>query len=80
MIEAVREHYLVLATMQFLLSPRAGAAYPGAADRRSGSVFLSDADIRHYLSINGIRPSLELPVDGTALAAPSQRLFVGQAL
>ncbi|TCN50886.1 methyltransferase family protein [Rhodococcus sp. SMB37] len=79
-IEAVREHYLVLATMQFLLSPRAGAAYPGAADRRNGSVFLSDADIRHYLSINGIRPSLELPVDGTALAAPSQRLFVGQAL
>jgi SAM-dependent methyltransferase len=79
-IEAVREHYLVLATMQFLLSPRDGAEHPGAADRRHGSVFLSDADIRHYLSVNGIRPSIELPGEGTVLAAPSQRLFVGQAL
>ncbi|MGN5236506.1 methyltransferase [Rhodococcus sp. SJ-3] len=79
-IEAVREHYLVLATMQFLLSPRSGAVAPVGVDRRNGSVFLSDADIRHYLSVNGIRPTIELPEEGTALASPSQRLFVGQAL
>ncbi|MDJ0363082.1 class I SAM-dependent methyltransferase [Rhodococcus sp. H29-C3] len=79
-IEAVREHYLVLLTMQFLLSPRNGALHPGKLDRRRGSVFLSGADIQHYLSVNRIRPSLDLPEEGTPLAAPSQRLYVGQTL
>lgn len=79
-VEAVREHYLVLLTMQFLLSPRDGSPHPGDADRRRGSVFLTDSDIRHYLSANGLRPCIDLPDTGTPLAAPSQRLYVAQAL
>lgn len=79
-VEAVREHYLVLLTMQFLLSPRNGVLHPGTLDRRRGGVFLSGADIRHYLTVNGLCPYIDLPDEGTPLAAPSQRLHVGQAL
>lgn len=79
-VEAVREHYLVLLTMQFLLSPRESAPHPGSADRRRGSVFLTDSDIRHYLSVNGLRPCIDLPETGSPLAAPSQRLYVASTL
>ncbi|MGB3171881.1 MAG: class I SAM-dependent methyltransferase, partial [Rhodococcus sp. (in: high G+C Gram-positive bacteria)] len=77
-IEAVREHYLVLLTMQFLLSPRDGAPHPGMEDSRSGSgsVFLSENDIRRYLADNGMHTCIDLPEVASPLAAPSQRLFV----
>lgn len=81
-VEAVHEHFLVLLTMQFLLSPREPGPHPGSADRRagSGSAFLTASDIRCDLSSAGLRTIVELPGDRTPLAAPSQRLFVAQAL
>lgn len=77
-VEAVREHYIVLATMQFLLSPRGGGSPPGVGDRRAGSdcVFLSGTELRAELAGAGLRPLYELPTADSPLAAPAQRLVV----
>ncbi|GAA2691545.1 hypothetical protein GCM10010412_081870 [Nonomuraea recticatena] len=76
--EAVREHYLVLATMQFLLSPREGEPDLGAGDRRGGTgkVFFTGRELPAELAEAGLRPILELPRAGSPLASPAQHLFV----
>ncbi|MGR6919602.1 methyltransferase [[Actinomadura] parvosata] len=80
--EAIREHYLVLATMQFLLSPREGQPDLGAGDRRGGTgrVFLTGRELPAELAEAGLRPILELPRAGSPLAAPAQHLFVATRL
>ena len=79
-VEAVREHIVVLLTMQFLLSGRDGAPHPGVADSRAGtdSVFCSATDLRVALSAAGMPTVLELPSHGTPLALVDQRLIVSQ--
>ncbi|MFB4270806.1 methyltransferase [Nonomuraea sp. GTA35] len=76
--EAIREHYLVLATMQFLLSPRQGEPDLGAGDRRGGTgrVFLTGRELPAELAEAGLRPILELPRADSPLASPAQHLFV----
>ncbi|WP_084774113.1 class I SAM-dependent methyltransferase [Nonomuraea candida] len=76
--EAIREHYLVLATMQFLLSPREGEPGLGAGDRRGGTgrVFLTGRELPAELAEAGLRPILELPRADSPLASPAQHLFV----
>ncbi|MGP3918494.1 methyltransferase [Nonomuraea sp. 10N515B] len=80
--EAIREHYLVLATMQFLLSPREGEPDLGAGDRRGGTgrVFFTGRELPAELAEAGLRPILELPGSGSPLAAPAQHLFVAAKL
>ncbi|GAA4913182.1 SAM-dependent methyltransferase [Nonomuraea thailandensis] len=80
--EAIREHYLVLATMQFLLSPREGRPELGAGDRRGGTgrVFLTGRELPAELAEAGLRPILELPRAGSPLASPAQHLFVATRL
>lgn len=76
--EASREHYLVLTTMQFLLSPRPGQPHPGSEDRRGGTgrVFLVERELPAELAEAGLRPVLELPSSDSPLAAPAQHLYV----
>lgn len=80
--EAIREHYLVLATMQFLLSPREGEPELGAGDRRGGAgrVFFTGRELMAELAEAGLRPILELPGTDSPLAAPAQHLFVAARL
>ncbi|GAA2891898.1 class I SAM-dependent methyltransferase [Nonomuraea rubra] len=80
--EAIREHYLVLATMQFLLSAREGEPQLGAGDRRGGTgrVFLTGRELPAELAEAGLRPILELPRAGSPLVAPAQHLFVATRL
>lgn len=80
--EAIREHYLVLATMQFLLSPREGEPDLGAGDRRGGvgRVFFTGRELPAELAEAGLRPILELPGADSPLAAPAQHLFVAARL
>ncbi|WP_101790640.1 class I SAM-dependent methyltransferase [Nonomuraea indica] len=80
--EAVREHYLVLATMQFLMSPRDGEPDLGAGDRRGGTgrVFLTGRELPAELGEAGLRPILELPRGDSPLAAPAQHLLVAARL
>ncbi|RVX41388.1 ubiquinone/menaquinone biosynthesis C-methylase UbiE [Nonomuraea polychroma] len=80
--EAIREHYLVLATMQFLLSPREGEPDLGVGDRRGGTgrVFFTGRELPAELAEAGLRPILELPGSGSPLAAPAQHLFVAARL
>ncbi|MBG0816508.1 methyltransferase [Planomonospora sp. ID82291] len=80
--EAVREHPLVLATMQFLLSPRDGAPAPGGGDRRGGTgrVFFTGRELPAELAEAGLRVLLELPGAESPLAAPAQHLFVAAAV
>ncbi|MGN9783268.1 methyltransferase [Nonomuraea sp. ZG12] len=80
--EAIREHYLVLATMQFLLSPREGEPELGAGDRRGGTgrVFFTGRELTAELAEAGLRPILELPGADSPLAAPAQHLFVAAGL
>ncbi|SEG82173.1 Methyltransferase domain-containing protein [Nonomuraea solani] len=80
--EAIREHYLVLATMQFLLSPREGEPHLGVGDRRGGTgrVFLTGRELPAELADAGLRPILELPRADSPLASPAQHLFVAARL
>ncbi|MBG0832722.1 class I SAM-dependent methyltransferase [Planomonospora sp. ID67723] len=80
--EAVREHYLVLATMQFLLSPREGTPDLGSGDRRGGTgrVFLTGRQLPAELAEAGLRVLLELPGAESPLAAPAQHLFVAAGI
>ncbi|MEU4576216.1 class I SAM-dependent methyltransferase [Nonomuraea sp. NPDC023979] len=80
--EAIREHYLVLATMQFLMSPREGEPDLGVGDRRGGTgrVFLTGGELPAELAEAGLRPILELPGAASPLAAPAQHLFVAAKL
>ncbi|MEV2271949.1 class I SAM-dependent methyltransferase [Nonomuraea africana] len=80
--EAIREHYLVLATMQFLMSPREGQPDLGAGDRRGGTgrVFFTGRELPAELAEAGLRPVLELPEAASPLAAPAQHLFVAAKL
>ncbi|GAA3147381.1 hypothetical protein GCM10010466_42980 [Planomonospora alba] len=80
--EAVREHYLVLATMQFLLSPREGSPGLGSGDRRGGTgrVFLTGRQLPAELAEAGFRVLLELPGAQSPLAAPAQHLFVATGI
>ncbi|MGF1663068.1 MAG: methyltransferase [Kineosporiaceae bacterium] len=79
--EATREHPIVLATMQFLLSPREGEDPPGAMDARAGgSVFLGARAWRAELAAAGFRTLLTLPDEGSPLSAPAQSLFVATPL
>ncbi|GAT67394.1 type 12 methyltransferase [Planomonospora sphaerica] len=80
--EAVREHYLVLATMQFLLSPRDGTPDLGSGDRRGGTgrVFLTGRELPAELAEAGFRVLLELPGAQSPLAAPAQHLFVATGI
>ncbi|MGP4101269.1 methyltransferase [Nonomuraea sp. KM90] len=80
--EAIREHYLVLATMQFLLSPREGEPDLGAGDRRGGTgkVFFTGRELPAELAEAGLRPILELPKADSPLASPAQHLFVAARL
>ncbi|TYB57252.1 class I SAM-dependent methyltransferase [Nonomuraea sp. PA05] len=80
--EAIREHYLVLATMQFLMSPREGQPDLGVGDRRGGTgrVFFTGRELPAELAEAGLRPILELPGAASPLAAPAQHLFVAAKL
>ncbi|WP_206061919.1 class I SAM-dependent methyltransferase [Nonomuraea basaltis] len=80
--EAIREHYLVLATMQFLLSPREGEPDLGVGDRRGGTgrVFFTGRELPAELAEAGLLPILELPGADSPLAAPAQHLFVAARL
>ncbi|MEV5892485.1 class I SAM-dependent methyltransferase [Nonomuraea fuscirosea] len=80
--EAIREHYLVLATMQFLMSPREGQPDLGMGDRRGGRgrVFFTGRELPAELAEAGLRPVLELPQAASPLAAPAQHLFVAAKL
>jgi SAM-dependent methyltransferase len=80
-VEATREHPIVLATMQFLLSPRDGGPPPGAEDVRAGGpVFLDAPGWRTALAGAGFRTLHTLPGPDSPLAAPAQHLFVATAL
>ncbi|MGF1648082.1 MAG: methyltransferase [Kineosporiaceae bacterium] len=75
--EATREHPIVLATMQFLLSPRDGEDPPGSSDARAGgSVFLGARAWRAELAAAGFRTLLTLPDPRSPLSTPAQSLFV----
>ncbi|GAB3273435.1 methyltransferase [Kineosporia babensis] len=75
--EATREHLMVLATMQFLLSPRDDTPPPGESDARAGgSVFLSPDGCRHALAEAGFRSLSTVPEPGTPLSAVGQQLVV----
>jgi len=80
--ESVREHYLVLATMQFLLSPRDGRPNIGTGDRRGGTgrVFLVGNELVTEMSEAGLRPVLDLPAADSPLAAPAQHLIVASPI
>ncbi|MBB6349964.1 SAM-dependent methyltransferase [Nonomuraea muscovyensis] len=80
--EAIREHYLVLVTMQFLMSGRDGDPGLGTDDRRGGSgrVFFTGRELPAELAEARLRPVLELPRADSPLAAPAQHLFVAVAV
>ncbi len=80
--ESIRDHFLVMATMQFLLSPRSGQPDIGSGDRRGGTgrVFLVGNELLAELAEAGFRPLLQLPGLDSPLAAPAQHLTLASPL
>ncbi|MEU3271215.1 class I SAM-dependent methyltransferase [Saccharomonospora sp. NPDC006951] len=76
-IESCREHYQALTSMQFLMSPREGAARPGTGDIRAGTdrIFLTRNEWLGLLAVHGYRPELDLPDPGGPLSALAQHVF-----
>ena len=78
--ESTQETDAILTSMQFLLSPPAGAPPPGGRDRRpDGQVFLDAAGWTHELDAAALFPVLALPDPASPLAVSGQRLFLAQA-
>jgi SAM-dependent methyltransferase len=77
-VESVREHPIVVATMQCMLSGQNGESLVGSGDRRagSGSVFLSSSALRAELAEAGWSIRRELPRPGSPLETLGQVLMV----
>jgi SAM-dependent methyltransferase len=78
LVESVREHPIVVATMQCMLSGQDDGAGVGSGDRRagSGSVFLSSPALRAELAEAGWSVRRELPRPGSPVDALGQVLMV----
>ncbi len=77
-VESVREHPIVVATMQCMLSGQNDDSLVGSEDRRagSGSVFLSSSALRAELAEAGWSIRRELPRPGSPVEALGQLLLV----
>lgn len=78
LVESVREHPIVVATMQCMLSGQDGDPKVGSGDRRAGSdsVFMSSSALRAELAEAGWSVRRELPPPGSPVDALGQILLV----
>lgn len=78
LVESVREHPIVVATMQCMLSGHDGDPQVGSGDRRAGSdsVFMSASALRAELAEAGWTIRRELPLPGSPVDALGQILLV----
>jgi SAM-dependent methyltransferase len=78
LVESVREHPIVVATMQCMLSGQDGDPRVGSGDRRAGtgSVFMSSSALRAELAEAGWSIRRELPRPGSPMDALGQLLLV----
>jgi hypothetical protein len=79
-VETCREMGAILASMQFLMSPRPGERRLDPADLRNADdrVFLTRDEWRAELNRAGLRPLFILPGDDHPLAATGLHLFVAR--
>ncbi|REE95068.1 methyltransferase [Thermomonospora umbrina] len=79
-VETCREMPAILASMQFLMSPKAGGERLDPADRRAAEdrVFLTREEWSAELRAAGLRPLFTLPPDDHPLAAIGLHLFVAR--
>lgn len=79
-IESCREHYQLLTSMHFLMSPRPGGLRPGRDDVRAGSdrIFLTESQWRAEFFAAGMPPRLVLPGPDQPVAVHGQRIFAAR--
>ncbi|MFG1798316.1 class I SAM-dependent methyltransferase [Nocardia sp. NPDC049149] len=79
-IESCREHYQLLTSMHFLMSPWPGGVHPGTGDLRAGTdrIFLTESQWRAELHIADLTPWLVLPGPDQPLATHGQRIFAAR--
>ncbi|WP_280304884.1 class I SAM-dependent methyltransferase [Nocardia abscessus] len=79
-IESCREHFQLLTSMHFLMSPRPGGVRPGHDDVRAGTdrIFLTESQWRAELVAADLPAWLVLPGPEQPLAAHGQRVFAAR--
>ncbi|BCK53090.1 hypothetical protein NWFMUON74_08620 [Nocardia wallacei] len=77
-LEFCRAHCLMLTSVHFLMSPRAGQARAGETDVRAGTdrIFLTEDEWLDQLTAAGLTPRPVLPAADHPLAVLDQKVFV----